>query len=71
MYRRIRDLREDADLKQREVAEYLHCSQVSYSYYEIGRREIPVEVLIRLADFYGVTLDYLVGRSDDRGPGKP
>ncbi|MBE6939240.1 MAG: helix-turn-helix transcriptional regulator [Ruminococcaceae bacterium] len=71
MYQRIRDLREDADLKQKDVAEYLHCSQVSYSYYEIGRRAIPVEVLIQLADFYGVTLDYLVGRSEEGGPGKP
>jgi len=71
MYQRIRDLREDADLKQKDVAEYLHCSQVSYSYYEIDRRAIPVEVLIQLADFYGVTLDYLVGRSEEGGPGKP
>ena len=66
MYRRLRDLREDADLTQRELAEYLNCTQVSYSHYELGKRDIPTDVLIRLADFYGTSTDYLLGLSDER-----
>ena len=64
-YRRIRDLREDHDLKQREVAQYLNCSQRVYSNYELGQRDIPTEILIRLADFYGVSVDYLLGLTDN------
>ena len=64
MYRRIRDLREDADLRQRDLAEYLNCTQVSYSHYELGKRDIPTDVLIRLADFYGTSTDYLLGLPD-------
>ena len=60
-YRRIRDLREDHDLKQREVAEYLNCSQRVYSNYELGQRDIPTEVLIRLAEYYHVSVDYILG----------
>lgn len=51
MYPRIRDLREDRDLKQREVAEYLNCSQQVYSNYELGQRDVPSETLIRLSGF--------------------
>ena len=54
MYRRIRDLREDSDLLQRDLAEYLQCSQVCYSHYEMGKRDIPTDVLIKLADFYHI-----------------
>ncbi len=61
MYRRIRDLREDHDLKQRELAEILHCSQQVYSNYELGERDIPTEVLIRLSEFYHVSVDYILG----------
>ena len=61
MYRRIRDLREDRDLKQRQVAEYLNCSQQVYSNYELGQRDIPTDILIRLANFYEVSVDYLPG----------
>ncbi len=61
MYNRIRDLREDRDLKQRELAEYLHCSQQVYSNYELGERDIPTEVLIRLSQFYHVSVDYILG----------
>ncbi len=61
MYNRIRDLREDQDLKQRELAEYLHCSQQVYSNYELGERDIPTEVLIRLSEFYNVSVDYILG----------
>ena len=63
LYPRIRDLREDRDLSQKDVAEYLNCSQVCYSYYEIGKRDIPTDILIHLADFYDVSTDYLLGRS--------
>lgn len=55
MYPRIRDLREDRDLKQREVAEYLNCSQQVYSNYELGQRDVPSETLIRLSRFYNVS----------------
>ena len=61
MYQRIRDLREDRDLKQRQIAELLHCSQQVYSNYELGQRDIPTEVLIKLSNFYGVSVDYILG----------
>ena len=64
LYPRIRDLREDRDLSQKDVANYLKCSQVCYSYYEIGKRDIPTDILILLADYYDVSTDYLLGRSD-------
>lgn len=67
-YRRIRELREDHDLPQKLLANYLHCTQASYSRYELGTREIPVVVLVQLADFYHTSLDYLVGRTDDPRP---
>ena len=68
MYRRIRDLREDKDLMQKDVASYLNCSQVCYSYYEIGRRDIPTDILIKLADYYNTSIDYLLGRTNDPKP---
>ena len=61
---RIRDLREDRDLTQKEVAAYLHCDQSLYSNYERGERLLPLDRAVRLADYYGVTLDYLTGRTD-------
>ena len=60
--RRVRELREDHDLKQRELAEYLDIKQTTYSKYELGKIDIPIAALIKLADYYQVTLDYLVGR---------
>ena len=63
MYRRIRDLREDHDLKQRHLAEFLNCSQQVYSNYELGQRDIPTDVLIQLANFYNVSIDYLLGQT--------
>ena len=54
-------MREDRDLKQRQVAEFLNCSQQVYSNYELGQRDIPTDVLIRLSDFYEVSVDYLLG----------
>ncbi len=71
MYRRIKDLREDHDLYQKDLAQYLQCTQVCYSNYETGKRDIPTEVLLRLADFYGTSVDYLLGRTDEPAPYPP
>ena len=65
---RIRDLREDADLTQRQVAEYLHCDQSLYSKYERGERGLPLEYAVKLASFYRVSVDYLAGVSDKARP---
>ena len=64
MYRRIRDLREDRDLTQKQVANIINCSQQVYSNYELGQRDIPTEILIALARFYNVTTDYILGLSN-------
>lgn len=66
MYKRIRELREDNDLTQREVAEMLGMSQTGYSKYETGTNDIPTAVLIKLADFYKTSVDYLLGRTNLR-----
>ena len=66
MQLRIRDLREDADLTQDQISSMLHCDQSLYSKYERGERVLPLDLAIRLAEFYHVSLDYLVGRSDKR-----
>ncbi len=71
MYRRIRDLREDADLLQKDLAGYLNCSQVCYSYYELGRRDVPSEILVKLAGFYNTSTDYILGLTDVREPYPP
>lgn len=68
MYRRIRDLREDHDLYQKDVAAYLQCTQVCYSHYELGKRDIPTDVLIQLAEFYNTSTDYLLECTDDPRP---
>ena len=68
MYRRIRDLREDNDYLQKDIAEYLNCTQVCYSNYEMGKRDIPTDVLIRLALFYNTSTDYLLGITDTKTP---
>lgn len=68
MYRRIRDLREDRDLLQKTLADFLKCTQVCYSRYELGKRDIPTDVLIRLADFYNTSTDYILERTDDPSP---
>ena len=62
--KRIGDLRNDKDIKQTEIAAYLNIRQSTYSDYENGKINIPIETLIRIADFYHVSLDYLVGRTD-------
>ena len=63
-YRRIRDLREDADLTQRQVGEAINVPQRTYAYYESGERMLPPHILCALADFYGVSVDYLLERTD-------
>ena len=68
MYERLRMLRLDRDLSQTKVAEYIGMSQTGYSKYETGENDIPTDVLIRLADFYGTSTDYILGLSDDRRP---
>lgn len=69
-FQRIQDLRVDSDLSQRQLGEILRISQRSYSHYETGSRGIPIEMLIRLADYYDTTIDYLVGRTDNKAPVK-
>lgn len=65
---KIRDLREDRDLSQGAVAQYLLCDQSLYSKYERGEREIPLRLVVHLAEYYGVSVDYLVGLTDDPAP---
>ena len=64
MYRRIRDLREDHDYTQKQVAGLLNCSQQVYSNYELGQRDIPTEILIKLSAIYKVSTDYILGITD-------
>lgn len=68
MQLRIRDLREDNDLKQKQVADYLMCDQSLYSKYERGERPLPLDYADRLADYYGVSVDYLLGRTTIKKP---
>lgn len=68
MILKIRDLREDHDLKQNEIASLLNCSQVCYSRYETGERAIPLECLVTLAEFYDTSVDYLLGLTDEPQP---
>ena len=65
---RFRDLREDRDLKQKDLAAYLKVHQTTYSDYELGRLNVPVTVLHELADYYGVSVDYLLGRTKNKEP---
>ena len=65
---RIRDLREDRDLKQKQVADYLLCDQSLYSKYERGERPLPLDYADKLADLYGVSVDYLLGRTNVEKP---
>lgn len=66
VFKNIRNLREDNDKTQQEIADYLNIKQTTYSKYELGKINIPIEVFIKLADYYDVSLDYLVGRSKDK-----
>ncbi|WP_431090209.1 helix-turn-helix domain-containing protein [Paenibacillus sp. 8b26] len=65
MYKRIRDLREDKDLTQQTMAELLHISQTTYSRYENGTLDVPSVVLIKLADFHKVSIDFILGQTDN------
>ena len=65
---RIRDLREDHDLTQKQVSDYLNIRQNTYSQYETGHRQLPLDVLIALADFYKTSTDYLLGITDYKKP---
>lgn len=65
---RLRDLREDRDLKQKDLAAYLQIHQTTYSDYELGELNIPIAVLHALADFYNVSVDYLLGRTNEKKP---
>ena len=64
MYNRIRDLREDKDLNQTQIAKHLGMSQTGYSKYETGENDIPTQILIKLALFYNTSIDYLLGQTD-------
>lgn len=66
MFERIRDLKEDNDLKQKDLASYLSVDQSTYSDYENGRINVPLDMLIKIAEYYNVSLDYLVGRSNTK-----
>lgn len=66
MYKRIRELREDADLTQKQMSEILFCSQQVYSNYELGQRDIPTSVLIALAKYHHTTTDYILGLVDEK-----
>lgn len=66
LYQRIRNLREDRDLTQKQMGEILSCSQRVYSNYERGELDIPTEILIKLADFHGVSVDYILNRTDEK-----
>lgn len=70
MKTRIKNLREDNDLTQSEISEFLNISQVAYSYYELNKRNIPLELLSKLADYYNTSIDYLVYRTDEIKPYK-
>lgn len=70
MYKRIKDLREDRDLTQKEIAGMLGMSQTGYSKYETGENDVPTHILIKLADYYDTSVDYILGRTNDKTPYK-
>lgn len=65
-YRRLKDMREDNDLTQEKLSSYLNISQRAYSHFETGSRSLPVDILIRIADYYDVSVDYLLERTDKK-----
>lgn len=68
MYERIRNMREDNDMTQRQIADYLSIHQTTYSDYEIGKLNIPIQVLDKIADLFCTSIDYLVNRTDEKKP---
>lgn len=71
MYPRLRDLREDCDMSQKELAKLLNMSQTGYSKYETGENDVPTRILLRLAELYGTSVDYLLGKTEERQPYPP
>ena len=67
---RLKDIREDSDVKQQELADYLHIRQNTYSQYENGQRQLPIEALIKLAYFFNTSADYILEITDERRPYK-
>ncbi len=67
-YRRIQDLRVDHDIRRKEISELLHVHERTYSYYETGEHRLTAEVLIQLADYYHTSIDYMLGRTDEKRP---
>lgn len=67
-YERIRNLREDSDMTQQQIAEKLYITRRAYSNYETGDRSIPIDILSKIADIYGTSVDYLIGRTDMKKP---
>ena len=65
-FMRIKDLREDNDITQKEIADYLHIKQNTYSQYENGKRQLPIDMLIALAKFYNTSTDYILGLTDNK-----
>ncbi len=65
MYKHVRDLRVDRDLSQREMSQILNCSQQVYSNYELGQRDIPTDILIKLSNYYDVSVDFILGLTDN------
>lgn len=65
MYKRIRDLREDRDLTQKDIAEKLNCSQQVYSNYELGQRDVPTDILVKLSKLYNTSVDYMLEITDN------
>ncbi len=65
---KLKDIREDMDITQKELAEYLHIKQNTYSQYENGQRNLPVDVLIKLADYFSTSTDYILGLTDNKKP---
>lgn len=70
VYKRIKDLREDRDLTQKEIAGMLGMSQTGYSKYETGENDVPTHILLKLADYYDTSVDYILGRTNDKTPYK-
>lgn len=68
MYKRIRELREDKDLTQKQIGQLLNMSQTGYNQYEIGKNDIPTKILIKLAKFYNTNIDYLLGLTNEKKP---
>ena len=68
MYRRIRDLREDRELTQKQIGQLLNMSQTGYNQYEIGKNDVPTKILIELAKFYNTSIDYILELTDEQKP---